>query len=124
MSNPIPWKNGTKYLVNRLINRINSLQDGTIAKIARYIARNCQLMQEFWFAHPELKCKLNKIFNSSFPGSVLWDLTSDNVSSIINRQTLSSKFKHLRQNAFQGQHRFLNGTVNSKKIISKIWNLS
>ena len=58
-------------------------------KRAKYIERNCELMQEFWFAHPQLKCKLNKIYNSSFPGSVLWDFTSDSVSSIINSWSVS-----------------------------------
>ena len=83
-NNPLPWENGAKYLGNRITNEINGLKDDTIIKRARYIERNCELMQEFWFAHPQLKCKLNKIYNSSFPGSVLWDLSSESVNSFIN----------------------------------------
>ena len=85
----LPWENGAKYLGNRITNIINGLLEDTTAKRAQYIERNCELMQEFWFAHPALKCKLNRIYNSSFPGSVLWDLTSDAVNSIINSWSTS-----------------------------------
>ena len=40
--------------------------------------------QEFGFAHPEIKCKLNQIYNSSFSGSMLWDFTSKNVNMLFN----------------------------------------
>ena len=49
-------------------------------------------MQEFYYGHPEFKCKLNAIFNSSFPGSVLWDLTSRNVNMVINSWSRSVKY--------------------------------
>ena len=42
--NPFPWGNGAKYLGNRLTDKINGLQDDTVAKRARYIERNCVLM--------------------------------------------------------------------------------
>ena len=40
-------------------------------------------------AHPELKCKINRIYNSSFPGSVLWDLTATLTAQIVNSWSVS-----------------------------------
>ena len=51
-------------------------------KRARYIQRNNEIIQEFYFAHPETKCHLNNIYNMSFYGSPLWDLFSDTFSNI------------------------------------------
>ena len=49
-----------------------------------YIERNCELLQEFPMAHPEIKCKVNGIYNCSFPGSILWDLTAQYMTQLIN----------------------------------------
>ena len=43
-------------------------------KRARYISRNIEINQEFHFAHPKTKFKVNMIWNSHFSGHVLWDL--------------------------------------------------
>ena len=40
-------------------------------------------------AHPEVKCQMNRIYNSSFPGSVLWDLTAPYTAQIINSWSVS-----------------------------------
>ena len=53
-------------------------------KRAQFIERNCEINQEFAFAHPEVKTRINRIYNSSFPGSVLWDLSSKNSQMIMN----------------------------------------
>ena len=45
----------------------------------KYIERNCEIIQEFYFAHLEIKTKINRIYNASYSGSVLWDLGSENV---------------------------------------------
>lgn len=87
--NKLPWVEGAKYLGNRLTDQINGLKEDTYIKRARYIERNCEINQEFHYVHPELKCKLNRIYNSSFPGSNLWDLTSDAAQSIINSWSVS-----------------------------------
>ena len=42
-------------------------------KRADYISRNNEINQEFGFAHPSSKGKINNIFNTSFYGSVLWN---------------------------------------------------
>ena len=88
-NNKLPWVEGAKYLGIRLTDQINGLRENTYIKRARYIERNCEINQEFHYVHPELKCKLNKIYNSSFPGSILWDLTSVAVQSLINTWSIS-----------------------------------
>ena len=102
--NPLPWVTSAKYLGNRLTNKINGLTQDIVEKRARYIERNCELNQEFPYAHPELKCKLNNIYNSSFSGSVLWDLTSSQANSIINSWSVS--VKHMWDIPIQS-HRYL-----------------
>ena len=43
-------------------------------KKARYISRNIELNQEFHFIATEKKLKVNNIYNSSWFGSVLYNL--------------------------------------------------
>ena len=45
-------------------------------KRAMFIDRSNELIQEFRFAHPRVKFKMNEIFNSHFTGSPIWDLFS------------------------------------------------
>ena len=45
-------------------------------KEARYIDRNCNINQEFYFAHPIQKMILNRIYNCHFSGCQLWNLFS------------------------------------------------
>ena len=72
---------------------LSLIQDGyskdTRIKRAQFIEKNCELIQEFGFAHPEVKTKINRIYNTSFPGSTLWDLTSRNVRLLENSWSVS-----------------------------------
>ena len=45
-------------------------------KMASYIDKNCNLNQEFNFAHPSTKITLNTIYNGHFSGSQIWNLFS------------------------------------------------
>ena len=85
----LPWVESAKYLGNMISNDMNGLQSDILIKRAIYIGRNSELLQEFYFAHPELLCKINQIYNSSFPGSVLWDFTSRNFNMITNSWSVS-----------------------------------
>ena len=64
---------------SNLTNIVDGYSQDTKIKRAQYIERNCELLQEFGFAHTEVKSKINRIYNTSFPGSILWDLNSRNV---------------------------------------------
>ena len=87
--NPLPWIDGAKYLGNYLTDEINGLNEDVKQKRAKYIERNCEIIQEFYFAHPEVKTKINRIYNTSYTGSVLWDLGSENVRKLINSWSVS-----------------------------------
>ena len=88
-NNPLPWVNKAKYLGNELENIPCGLSKDAKMKRAKYIERNIELNQEFPYAHPDVKCKINRIYNSSFPGSVLYDLTSDSVKMLVNSWSVS-----------------------------------
>ena len=47
---------------------------GRFSKNGRFVSRNIELNQEFHFAAEETKLTVNDIYNSSWYGSVLWDL--------------------------------------------------
>ena len=51
----------------------------------------CEINQEFPAAHPRVKCNINRIYNSSYPGSVLYDLSSDSVSHLVNSWSVSTR---------------------------------
>ena len=90
-NNPLPWVKKAKYLGNLVSNLVDGLSQDVRVKRARFIERNCEILQEFPSAHPEVKSKINRIYNSSFPGSVLWDLSSKNVQQVINSWSVATR---------------------------------
>ena len=60
------------------------LNQDILEKRAQYIQRNNELMQEFSFASTNTKFFINQIFNTSFYGSVLWDLQCKEANMIYN----------------------------------------
>ena len=65
-----------KYLGNVVSNQIDGGQLDIKQKMAKYIDRNCNINEEFNFAHPSTKIKINSIFNCHFSGSQTWNLFS------------------------------------------------
>ena len=74
---------------NKLCNIQDGYQQDVKEKRACFIERNCELNQEFSFCHPEVKCNINRIYNSSFSGSCLWDLTGDKTKQMVNSWSVS-----------------------------------
>ena len=73
-NNNLPWVNSIKHLGCVLTNSSNIMSDDVMFKRAVYVNRNNELCQEFYFTDPNLKIQINNLFNTSFYGSVLWDL--------------------------------------------------
>ena len=48
-----------------------------------YVEKNIELNQEFFFAHPRTKIKVNSIYNSHFTSSPLWNLFGNGAKKII-----------------------------------------
>ena len=63
-----------KHLGCKIGDKICGLNDDLMEKRATYINKVNELTQEFYFAHPLTKVRINNIFNSHFYGSALWDL--------------------------------------------------
>ena len=80
--NPLPRVNSLKHLGTRVTNKIDGCQQDLKQKTAAYIDRNCNLTQEFRFAHPETKILVNRIYNCHFSGSEIWDFFSPGFSSL------------------------------------------
>ena len=71
---PLPWVEGGLHLGNNLTNKLNGMKQDIRIKRARFITKNNELNQEFWFSHPSTKVIINLIYNFHFTGSPLWDL--------------------------------------------------
>ena len=74
--NPLPWTNKFKHLGINIGNKIDGCVLDMSVKNAQYCSKNIELNQEFSFAHPFTKVKVNKIYNSHYYGSPLWNLFS------------------------------------------------
>ena len=74
--NPLPWVESGQHLGNSFLNKIDGMGQDIKVKRAKFIDKSNELMQEFRFAHPRIKLKMNEIYNSHFTGSPIWDLFS------------------------------------------------
>ena len=70
----LPWVTEGKHLGCVIENKINGMAKDIKIKRAQYIQKNCEILQEFSFAHPQTKLKVYQIFNSHIYGSPLFDL--------------------------------------------------
>ena len=75
--NDLNWVPNGKHLGNKIDVDLHGMKKDILEKRARFIGRNAELNQEFSFAHPRTKFKMNQIYNTHFTGSPLWDLFSD-----------------------------------------------
>ena len=77
-------------------------------------------MKKFAFAHPEVKTRINRIYNSSFPGSVLWDLSSKNSQMIMNSWSVAVRHMWgLPHNAHRYLIEMLGGTHAKTMLMSR-----
>ena len=70
----LPWVTSAKHLGCKLTNTAGALTNDLMEKRAVFINKVNELNQEFHFAHPTTKIRINNIFNSYFYGSPLWNL--------------------------------------------------
>ena len=74
--NQLPWVDRVIHLGVTLTNDSNPTEVDMDIKKARYIAKNIEINQEFHFSSSETKLRINDIYNSSWFGSVIYDLFS------------------------------------------------
>ena len=106
--NPLPWVDSLKHLGTKVTNTIDGCQQDIKQKIASYIAKNCNLNQEFDFSHPETKIRINRIYNCHFSGSQVWDLFSPGLRNLESAYNRSVK---LMASLPYATHRYLVGDI-------------
>ena len=72
----LPWVKNAKHLGCTITQDLRGLSKDIMEKRAQYINKANELEQEFSYAHSTTKIWINKVFNTSFYGSQLWDLFS------------------------------------------------
>ena len=87
----LPWVDKIKHLGNHITNGYDKTELDIKVKISKYIEKNNSIMQEFYFARPETKAIVNKIYNSHFTGSQLWDFGSSEFGKLISTYNRSVK---------------------------------
>ena len=70
----LPWVDKVVHLGMTLTSKSDILESDMSLKKARYVTRNIELNQEFHFATAETKMKINELYNSSWFGSVMYNL--------------------------------------------------
>ena len=86
-------------------------------KSAKYISKNIEINQEFHFSHPKTKIMVNKIWNTHFTGSPLWNLFSDGSQNI--EVSYNKSIKH-KMNLHYATHRSLIEPLSSQKQIKLV----
>ena len=74
---PLPWVDTVKHLGNKLESD-NSMRQDIAMKKGNFIGKVNSLSQEFHFASPDVLLKVIDTYCTSFHGSGLWDLYSNN----------------------------------------------
>ena len=117
--NKLPWVDNIKHLGSLLTNDSDMMGSDTMQKRASYINRNNEFIQEFHFAHPISKVKINNSSNTSFYGCVLWDLFGKESLRLEKTWNVSMrKLLNLPRNA----HRYLIEPIsNTRHIISSLY---
>ena len=96
------------------------LNKDIVEKHAQYIDRNNELMQEFSFANRKTKTFINNVFNTSFYGSVLWDLHCKEADMLYNTWSISMrKMNCLERNTHRYFIEPISGTNHIKFALKK-----
>ena len=109
------WK--PSPLGNNFGNKYDGMSRDMKIKRAEYISKNCDLQQEFKFAHPKTRFQTNLIFNSHFTGSPTWDLFSDDTKRLENSWNVSIRLTY--DLPFQ-THRYLIEPISEHIHLKKI----
>ena len=73
--NTLPWVETIPHLGITISNDIRGILDKDMEiKKAQYITKNIELNQELFFATYNTKIYINKVYNLSFFGCILWNL--------------------------------------------------
>ena len=88
---PLPWVDKVKHLGNIITNTRDGTQADIKMKAAKFIDKNNNICQEFYFAHPVSKVKVNNIYNGHWTGSQLWKFGSRELEKLEGTYNRSAK---------------------------------
>ena len=115
--NPLPWNDKCKHLGTTLTNKIDGCEEDMKVKNAMYVEKNIELNQEFFFAHPSTKLNINKIYNSHFTSSPLWNLFGIGAKKIESSYNRSVK---IMLGLPYATHRYLIEPLTGEQHIKKV----
>ena len=108
-----------KHLGTTITDVLDEMSQDIQEKRALYIAKNNELMQEFYFAHSTTIAKLNTIYNTHFYGAPLWDLFSRNAEKLVNTWNTSNRIMYSLPRT---SHRYLIEPISERPhIILSLW---
>ena len=113
----LPLVDSCKHHGNNLKNVIDGCQEDMRIKAAKYVSKNIELNQEFYFSHPRTKIEINKIWSTHFTGSPLWNLFSEGALKIESCYNKSQKCMLILPYA---THRFLIEPLSNEKHIKLV----
>ena len=116
--NPLPWVSQLKHLGNTISNKMDGNQLDIKIKAASYIDKNNSILQEFYFAHPESKVKLNNIYNGHWTGSQLWKFGSKELDKLEGTYNKSVKIMY---DLPWATHRYLIEPLTGLPHVRRIW---
>ena len=87
----LPWVSRFNHLGTVITNDKDPLKADMKLKNARYVSKNVEINQELSFAAAKSRLVVNEIYNSSWYGSVMWDLFSKESVSIESSYNRSVK---------------------------------
>ena len=134
----LPWVKTAKHLGCRITDNAGGLNVDLMEKRAIYINKVNELMQEFYYAHPLTKVRINNIFNSYFYGSTLWDLFGNEATRLEKSWNVSQRIllglprnthryfietlsdtRHIMFSLFKRYLKFVHGIESSHKLVAK-----
>ena len=78
---PLPWVSQVKHLGN-MLQLDNSMRMDVCQKRGKFIGKMQSLLQEFSYVDPHTFMRITNLFNTSFYGSSLWDLFSNDCEKL------------------------------------------
>ena len=114
--NYLPWVGKITHLGITITNSKNILETDMSIKKARYVARNIELNQEFHFASEVSKLRINDVYNSSWYGSVLFNIYS--TETVKMESSYNRSIKIMMDLPYE-THRSLIETVSGRRHLRK-----
>ena len=115
--NPLPWTDKCKHLGTIITNKIDGCEEDMRIKNAIYIEKNSELNQEFHFAHPVTRLKVNQIYNSHYSSSPLWNLFGVGARRI---ETSYNRSVKIMLDLPYGTHRYLIEPLTSAMHVKRV----